>query len=152
MFASVSALCPARLFVLAHLRWAVRTWTIIVHVVLRLYTRCQRRLKKTESNKCSAVAMGMVRHKQGAPRGWTLTFTLARVLVTSTHRWPGLQPSDTTGNTTVCRLCPYAHFGRATTTCVSSQRDWADSIGSRMQQDTGISKAPPHLGAPNPTV
>ena len=36
----------------------------VVHVVLRLYTRCQRRLKKTESNKCSAVAMWMVRHKQ----------------------------------------------------------------------------------------
>ena len=36
---------------------AVRTWMIIV---LRLYTRCQRRLKKTESNQCSAVAMWMV--------------------------------------------------------------------------------------------
>ena len=32
----------------------------LVHVVLRLYTRCQQRLKKTESNKCSAVAMWML--------------------------------------------------------------------------------------------
>ena len=35
-----------------------------MHVVLRLHKRCQRRLKKTESNKCSAVAMWMVKHKQ----------------------------------------------------------------------------------------
>ena len=63
----VSALCPARNFsftlepddkLCAHM--------IIVHVVLRLYTRCQRRLKKTESNKCSAVAMWMVRHKHSS--------------------------------------------------------------------------------------
>ena len=61
-FCSVSC---AQLFVHARTRrWAVRHIMIIVHVVLRLYTRCQRRLKKTESNKCSAVAMWMVRHKQ----------------------------------------------------------------------------------------
>ena len=30
------------------------------------------------------------------------------------------------------------------------QRDWAVSIGSHMQQDMDISKAPPHLGAPLP--
>ena len=38
-------------------------------------------------------------------------------------------------------------FGRATTACVSSPRDWAVSMGSHMQQDMGISQAPPHLGA-----
>ena len=61
MFA-VFLLCVLRAtFVHALTRqWAVRTWMIIVHVVLRLYTRCQRRLKKTESNKCSAVAMWVV--------------------------------------------------------------------------------------------
>ena len=30
------------------------------------------------------------------------------------------------------------------------QRDWAVSIGSHMQHDVDISKAPPHLGAPLP--
>ena len=30
------------------------------------------------------------------------------------------------------------------------QRDWAVSIGSHMQQDMGISQAPPHPGAPFP--
>ena len=61
----VSALCPARNFRSRsnQTMGCAHTWMIIVHVVLRLYTRCQRRLKKTESNKCSAVAMWMVKHK-----------------------------------------------------------------------------------------
>ena len=32
--------------------------------------------------------------------------------------------------------------------CVIATRDWAVSIGSHMQQDMDISKAPPHLDAP----
>ena len=47
MFA-VFLLCVLRDNLCLTLRWAVRTWMIIVHVVLRLYTRCQRRLKKNE--------------------------------------------------------------------------------------------------------
>ena len=43
-----------------------------------------------------------------------------------------------------------AHFDRATTACVSSPRDWAVSVGSHMQQDMGISQAPPHPEAPFP--
>ena len=43
-----------------------------------------------------------------------------------------------------------AHFDRATTACVSSPRDWAVSVGSHMQQDMGISQAPPHPRAPFP--
>ena len=61
----VSALCPARNFrSRSNQTMGCAHMDVIVHVVLRLYTRCQRRLKKTESNTCSAVAMWMVRHKQ----------------------------------------------------------------------------------------
>ena len=45
----VSALCPALLCVW-HLWWAVHTWMIIAHVVLRLYKR-----STTTENKCSAI-------------------------------------------------------------------------------------------------
>ena len=61
----------------------------------------------------------------------------------STRRWAGVQPTDTTGPRSACIPCSHAHLGRAPTACVSSPRDWAVSIGSHMQQDTDMSEAPP---------
>ena len=80
-------------------------------------------------------------------RGRGLAFTFARVLVRAPIDGPGSKPTDI-GDHSVCTPCSRAHFGRVTTACVSSPRDWAVSIGSHMQQDMDISKAPPHLGAP----
>ena len=79
-----------------------------------------------------------------------LTFTSARVLVSSTCRWARL-PTRRHNGTTLC-VCSRAYLGRVTTACVSSPRDWPVSIGSHMQQDMGTSKAPRHLGAPIPLL
>ena len=74
--------------------------------------------------------------------GRCLSSTFARVLVSITYRWDRLP--------TPCGPCSRAHFGRLATACVSSPRDWTVSIGSHMQQNIDMFKAPPHLGAPIP--
>ena len=52
----------------------------------------------------------------------------------------------------VCSPCSFAHLGRAPTACVSSPRDWTVCIGSHVQQDIDMSKAPPQHGAPFPLL
>ena len=67
-----------------------------------------------------------------------------------TYRWARLATHRHGGPRSVSIPYSHAHFGRFTTACVSSPRDWAVSIGSHMQQDMGVSIAPPHLVAPIP--
>ena len=83
-------------------------------------------------------------------RGRGLTLILARFLVRALVDGPNFPPTDMKDHTSVRSPCSRAHFGRVTTACVSSPRDWAVSTGSHMQQGMDISQAPPHLGAPIP--
>ena len=52
----------------------------------------------------------------------------------------------------VCSPCSFVHLDRAPTACVLSPRDWTVSIGSHVQQDIDMSKAPPQHGAPFPLL
>ena len=83
-------------------------------------------------------------------RGRGLTLILARFLVRALVDGPSFPLTDMKDHTPVRSPCSRAHFGRVTTACVSSPRDWAVSTGSHMQQGMDISQAPPHLGAPIP--
>ena len=66
----------------------------------------------------------------------------------STCQWTDfLNPLIPRDHTLVCSPCSYAIFGRCDAACVSSPRDWAVSVGSHMQQDIGVSRAPPHASA-----
>ena len=60
-----------------------------------------------------------------------LTFTLARVRVSSTYRWTKLATHRHKGPHLVC-----AHFGRVPNACASSPRDCAVSIGSHTSGST----------------
>ena len=75
---------------------------------------------------------------------------LRSLLSSSSFEHTSMSPSIDrhSGPHSVCNPCSRAHFGRATTARVLSPCDWAVSMGSRMQQDMGISQAPRHLGAP----
>ena len=84
---------------------------------------------------------------------WTNLYVSPRPFFRAPIHGPGLQPTDTQGihRRSVCSPCFRAHFGRLTTACVSSPRDWTVHIGSHKQQDTCISSAPPHPCAPCPS-
>ena len=84
------------------------------------------------------------------PRGRGLTFASGHVLVRAHVDGPGV-PSTGTVDHTLCVSRALMHTLAALPPHVCHrQRDWAVSIGSHMQQDIDIAKAPPHLGAPVP--
>ena len=79
-----------------------------------------------------------------------LTFTSARVLVSSTNRWPRLATHRRRGPRK-CVLCAQVPALAVQPPHVCHrQRDSALSVGSHMPQDMGVSEAPPHLGGPFP--
>ena len=65
-------------------------------------------------------------------RGRGLTGTSAHVHVSSTYRWARLSTHRQRA-TSMRSPCSHAHFGRLTAACVSSQGDWAVSVGSHMR-------------------
>ena len=83
-------------------------------------------------------------------RGRGLTFTSAHVLVRALVDGPSFPPTDKVDCTPMrsCALMPTLAV-RPPHVC-HRQRDWAVSIGSHMQLDMDIFKAPPRPGAPSP--
>ena len=82
-------------------------------------------------------------------RGRGLTFTLARVLVSSTYQWARLathRPQGTHNTSCAARALVPTLAAQPPHVC-HRQGDWAVSVGSHMQQDIDISNAP-LLGAP----
>ena len=76
-------------------------------------------------------------HSHFYPRPCSSTYPWARL---ATHRhWGPLCVYTVLSWPTMAALTPHV---------CHRQRNWAVSIGSHMQQDIDISKAPPHLGAP----
>ena len=84
-------------------------------------------------------------------RGRGLAFTFARVLVGAHVDGRGFPPTDIEDHTS-CVPCSHGTLTAYPPHMCHRQRDWAVTIGigSHMQQDMGISWAPPHLGAPFP--
>ena len=95
------------------------------------------------------TGLGLVVCSQGCQ---CFTLTSARVLALSTYRWASLPTHrhvrPTTQHSAVRALIP--SLALLPPHVCHRQRDWAVSIGSHMQQDMDISKAPPRLGAPIP--
>ena len=83
-------------------------------------------------------------------RGRGLTFTSAHVLVRAPVDGPGFPPSDIKDHTQCVVRALVPTLAVCPPHVCHRQRDWAVSLGWHMQQDMGISKAPPHPGAPFP--
>ena len=64
------------------------------------------------------------------------------------HASMGQTRNPTQRTTQVRTPCSGAHIGLQPPHVCHRQRDWAVSVGSHMQQNMGISQAPPHLRAP----
>ena len=62
----------------------------------------------------------------------------------------GSQPTDALDHTSCASRALMPTLAVQPPHVCHRQRDWAASIGSHMQQDIDIAKAPPHLGAPIP--
>ena len=83
-------------------------------------------------------------------RGRGLTFTSAHVLVRAPVDGPGFPPTDQRDHTQCAVRALVPTLAVCPPHVCHRQRDWAVSLGWHMQQDMGISKAPPHPGAPFP--
>ena len=66
----------------------------------------------------------------------------------STYRWARLATHQHKGPHPVWSVLSMPTVAVQPPHVCHRQRDWAVSIGSHMQQDMDMSKAPPHLGAP----